>query len=271
MPRISLREAYDNKDVIAQIFRLRDEVNAIIAILDDIAPDGDVTNIVTKTDEQTITGKKIFTADPTIESDNYPNLNMVDNDSHAVDGQAAEYGAVVGRNADDDKMCELRMGKAVVGGVDENFSLIRAYKPSNTSVDSAIIVRQSDSGDGWATAPSRAYNSANTLDIVTIGSLASNPNVVHTTGNEDVNGIKTFKTTLWMEGAVNTKKDISVTTPGSDQIRPVYTFYNFDNPAKRVGNLYLLKSSVDGKLSLNLELLNSDGVTYSYIVLGTST
>lgn len=38
----------------------------------------------------------------------------------------------------------------------------------------------------------RAYSAANTTDIVTIGSLASNPNVVHTIGNETISGAKTF-------------------------------------------------------------------------------
>lgn len=40
----------------------------------------------------------------------------------------------------------------------------------------------------YAMAPGRTYNSANINDIVTIGSLASNPNVVHTTGNEEMSG-----------------------------------------------------------------------------------
>ena len=42
--------------------------------------------------------------------------------------------------------------------------------------------------DGYITAPSRAYNSANTNDIVTIGSLAANPSVIHATGNETKSG-----------------------------------------------------------------------------------
>lgn len=60
MTRISLAEAYDNRDVIAQLVRLRDDVDELLAILKDINPSGDLTNIVTKTGDQTIDGEKTF-------------------------------------------------------------------------------------------------------------------------------------------------------------------------------------------------------------------
>ena len=43
------------------------------------------------------------------------------------------------------------------------------------------IGRQGANGDIYALAPTRPYNAANTRDIVTIGSLASNPSVMHPT------------------------------------------------------------------------------------------
>lgn len=58
--RISLIEAYDNRDIIAQLVRLRDEVDELLNILKDIDPDGDLTNVVTKTGDQTIDGVKTF-------------------------------------------------------------------------------------------------------------------------------------------------------------------------------------------------------------------
>lgn len=58
--RISLVEAYDNRDVVAQLIRLRNDVNEILAILENIDPDGDLTNVVTKTGDQTIDGVKTF-------------------------------------------------------------------------------------------------------------------------------------------------------------------------------------------------------------------
>ena len=60
MSRISLVEAYDNRDVIGQLVRLREDVNEMQNILKDIDPDGDLTNVVTKTGDQTIDGIKTF-------------------------------------------------------------------------------------------------------------------------------------------------------------------------------------------------------------------
>ena len=58
--RISLIEAYDNRDIIAQLVRLRDDVDELLNILKDVDPDGDLTNVVTKTGDQTIDGVKTF-------------------------------------------------------------------------------------------------------------------------------------------------------------------------------------------------------------------
>lgn len=60
MSRISLVEAYDNRDVIGQLVRLREDVNELQNILKDIDPDGDLTNVVTKTGDQVIDGIKTF-------------------------------------------------------------------------------------------------------------------------------------------------------------------------------------------------------------------
>lgn len=59
--RISLVEAYNNRDVVAQLVRLRNDVNEILAILEDIDPQGDLTNFVTKTGDEVISGIKTFT------------------------------------------------------------------------------------------------------------------------------------------------------------------------------------------------------------------
>ena len=58
--RISLVEAYNNRDVIAQLVRLRDNVDELMNILKDLDPNGDLTNVVTKTGDQTIDGVKTF-------------------------------------------------------------------------------------------------------------------------------------------------------------------------------------------------------------------
>jgi phage-related tail fiber protein len=79
----------------------------------------------------------------------------------------------------------------------ESRAQIYAYDASNSGNRNILTVgfdpNQTGANRFYAVlANQRDYNSANTGDIVTIGSLASNPNVVHTTGNETIAGYKTF-------------------------------------------------------------------------------
>ena len=60
MPRISLVEAYNNRDVVAWLVRHQDAIDEMMNILQNINPDGDLTNIVLKTGDQTIDGVKTF-------------------------------------------------------------------------------------------------------------------------------------------------------------------------------------------------------------------
>lgn len=60
MSRISLVEAYDNRDVIGQLVRLRQDVQQLYDIVENIDPSGDLTNFVTKTGDETIDGIKTF-------------------------------------------------------------------------------------------------------------------------------------------------------------------------------------------------------------------
>ena len=60
MPRISLVEAYNNRDVIAWLVKHQDAIDEMMNILQNINPDGDLTNIVLKTGDQTIDGVKTF-------------------------------------------------------------------------------------------------------------------------------------------------------------------------------------------------------------------
>ena len=60
MSRISLVEAYDNRDVIGQLVKLRQDVKELYDIVENINPSGDLTNYVTKTGDETIDGIKTF-------------------------------------------------------------------------------------------------------------------------------------------------------------------------------------------------------------------
>ena len=59
--RISLVEAYDNRDVIARLVRQQSDIDMMMNILQNIDPNGDLTNVVLRTGDQSIAGVKTFT------------------------------------------------------------------------------------------------------------------------------------------------------------------------------------------------------------------
>ena len=61
--RISLVEAYDNRDVIARLVRQQADIDMMMNILQNVDPDGDLTNVVLRTGDQTIAGRKTFTGE----------------------------------------------------------------------------------------------------------------------------------------------------------------------------------------------------------------
>lgn len=81
--------------------------------------------------------------------------------------------------------------------------MVMDIRDPGTNTWKGSINLATNGSDAWVTAPTRAYASGNTSDIVTIGSLAANPNVVHTVGNETISGYKTFTNDLSISEAYN--------------------------------------------------------------------
>ena len=138
-----------------------------------------ITDAVTLNTAQTITNVKTFTSSATkIKLMNDSAYTSGDQYSPYIDFASDNSGAVIGR------LFTIRNGTTGAFNID-----IRA--PADGSWKGTASVR-TDGTSVWMQTPTRTYNSANTYDIVTIGSLASNPNVVHTTGNETIGGTKSF-------------------------------------------------------------------------------
>ena len=145
-------------------------------------------NAVTIADNQTITGHKtIQNATLTVQSTNYPNIFVKDTDSYIGDNANSELGALVGRDKNDKRLAECRFYKGY-DSIEWSQARLVAYDPNNLSDNSSLAVFNKGSSNKYSTTAYRTYNSSNVSDIVTIGSLASNPNVVHTTGNEEMSG-----------------------------------------------------------------------------------
>lgn len=113
------------------------------------------------------------------------------------------------------------------------------------------------SDNEYCVAPVRSYNSANTSDLVTIGSLASNPNVVHKIGNEYIDGTKGFYKQIDRLQDYDSNNNIIIT-----QI--------FNSGGGFQASLYINRMS-DGKRRLMVDILNSDNSTHSYIEIARSS
>lgn len=91
--RISLAEAYNNKDVITQIAILKDKLDSI--------PDADLTNVVLKTGDQIIDGEKTFN-DPIVANGGvvFANSGIHVNGTLEVDGDIIQNGAAYETHAE---------------------------------------------------------------------------------------------------------------------------------------------------------------------------
>lgn len=133
----------------------------------------------------------------------------------------------------------------------------RRYTNNNTQ---RLRIVSLVSGGGYASAPYRAYDSANVNDIVTIGSLAANPNVVHTTGNESLTGTKTFT------GAGNERISIKQTASGT-AVYPI--LFSSDLSGADRGEAYFKIEMVSSKIVFKLAVKNGNN-TWKEVTLATA-
>ena len=296
--RISLKEAYDNRDVIAQIAILNDKLDSI--------PDADLTNVVLKTGDQIIDGKKTFNEQIVANGGVlFANNGLTVNGTLQVDGDIIQNGSAYDTHAEQvyttNDLIVTRDG--AVGGIAAGqLSGIRVKKYDgvsdlNLGVDSLGVMRVGDLGDEQPLATrdeasdmtsgalvkwdgvnkkmiAPASNTGTDLKPIKIVNgehvPVTNELVDVSTSGQMITAPKIFNATVTLKGVLNSDKDISVSRPPADQVRPIFTIYTEDG-STRVANLYFVKSSTTGQLSLNIELLNSDGSTYSYYTLATST
>lgn len=142
---------------------------------------------------------------------------------------------------------------------------IRMRVKGQDGTEHSVVLNAQSGGDGFLTAPYRAYNSANVNEVVTIGSLASNPNVMHTTGNENVDGTKRFSSPIQNQTTIP-----AATNPGSSMTATAIQWIASDE-STRLGSLYFAKFS-DGRTAVYIELKNTASAQdpYKYIALGVS-
>ena len=146
--RISLREAYDNRDVIIQLAILRDKLDSI--------PDADLMNVVLKTGDQIISGEKTFNDEIIANGGvNFANSGIHVNGTLEVDGDIIQNGSAYETHAEQvfSKNDLIVTREDAIGGIASGqLSGIRVKKYNgaddlNLGVDNLGVMRVGDLGD----------------------------------------------------------------------------------------------------------------------------
>ena len=131
---------------------------------------------------------------------------------------------------------------------------------SNTFADLTVRI-PNDGSAAYVTAPYRAYASDNTADIVTIGSLARNPSVIHAIGNEEIGGSKRFILPIRKVNANMTQGK-----PTSSFISDLFSFQT--SGGQIISEIFMLYGT-DGSVKLIARNVNPDGTMGSSVTIAT--
>lgn len=223
-------------------------------------------NYVTVGTTQTITGAKTFSSNILIASTAERGINIT---RTGVTGWARmRWDRIFADN-------NVLTGQ-LVNIIDNNGSQFKIIANNRTGQDAGAELRiTQDSSGNYATAPSRTYASANVNDVVTIGSLASNPNVLHSTGNETKTGNLTVNGAFTTNNNLNVRKAqprISMADTATDISAGTITtgdrgfFALYDNRGSIIGDLIISIDS-SGKASIRVRARNADGTTRQAVLI----
>ena len=208
MTRISLKEAYDNRDVIAWLVKHEDEINELMNILKDIDPSGDLTNVVTKTGDQTIDGIKTFIGKIVADCDIIQNGGNYETHAEQVfttnDYIVMRDGAVSGLGtgqfsgfqvkkydgADDGRLVIDSSGVARVGDVGDEQPL--ATRDEAADMTSGAFVKWDNVNQKMIAPASNAGSDTKPIKIVNGEAVAVTNDLVTTDTAQSITGKKTY-------------------------------------------------------------------------------
>lgn len=243
--RISLAEAYNNKDVVTQIAILKDKLDSI--------PDADLTNVVLKTGDQIIDGEKTFN-DPIVANGGvvFANNGLTVNGTLQVDGDIIQNGSAYETHAEQvfTKMDLIVTREDAIGALAAGtLSGIRVKKYDgvsdlNLGVDAAGVMRVGDVGseqplltrDEGANMTSGNFVIWDGVNLKAITSSLDPSGVVKGSGNiggdqkpvKIVSGAAVAIETQYGTGAVNTNASLHDAHPMTWISRGGITVASFD-------------------------------------------
>lgn len=303
MSRISLVEAYDNRDVIGQLVKLRQDVKELYDIVENINPSGDLTNFVTKTGDETIDGIKTFIGKIVADCDIIQNgasyethaEQVFSKDDYIIMRDGAVAGLAVGDHSglqvklyngvDDARLAVDRDGVARVGDVgDEQPLLTRDETADMTSGNilswDGVNLKAITSGKSVSDLSadiSTVQGNVNTLSGTVAGKVSGTGNIGSDTKPvKIVNGVAVAvaENVLTVDGGTlkKNKQLIFSIDPynapfdihtSSGDGNNIQLINVFDSSNNSLMGLYLTYDSTNG-VRLNASLRNANG-TYRYV------
>lgn len=177
------------------------------------------TDVVHTSGNETIAGSKKFTDNLSVRGDSEK--------SYIVVNTSVTRGTIPSSNTrtgslriTDDANGTLGELYHVYDSTGESQMIMNAIRNASSRVDMNMVLHQKQDGTGYVTAPFRTYDASKTTDVVTIGTLQASTDVVHTSGNETVGGVKNFSTQLTVTGIWDNK--VSQNIENSSTWRRIY-------------------------------------------------
>ena len=185
------------------------------------------SDVVHKTGDETVAGEKTLSGNTTIsKSSPVLSLQMLNLDTTQVSTSNKYYSAIgfCDKNGIDIKN-RTGMIRSGISNVDSNFVEICAINPTENSLASAhLSIHYARDGHAKAVAPSTltaddVVNSTMSIadtDIITRDFIPKDTRIVHTTDNEEIDGIKTFKKDIYLiDSSPSIIARVSNTTKGT--------------------------------------------------------
>lgn len=230
------------------------------------------TDVVHTSGNESITGVKTFSEKVIIS--NQKTLHFTESSNRAININVPSY---TDRTANptskiDLDICRFQAGSSALAlwNTIINTNGSRETKiglHNGTALQWVVLKTNSLGGDVYATAPVRTYDASNTTDIVTIGSLQSSTDVVHTSGSETIAGEKTFTNNITVNSQfpryIFKMSDVDIEHPVELQDRGNIRW--LDKNGTEIG-LLRFNTYADGSTQIQVKVRNADG-TSKYISL----
>lgn len=282
--RISLAEAYNNKDVVTQIAILKDKLDSI--------PDADLTNVVLKTGDQIIDGEKTFN-DPIVANGGvvFANSGIHVNGTLEVDGDIIQNGSAYDTHAEQvfTKNDLIVTREDAIGGIAAGqLSGIRVKKYDgvsdlNLGVDAAGIMRVGDVGSEqplatreeaanmtsgalvkWDGVNNRMIAPASNIGsdtkpikIVNGEAVAVTNDVINTAGGQTINGSITIRTNVNLGIGTNSSRVYAFDDATGSRLT-----LRSNNSAGDVYGMLEVLANADGTVSIRVQKRRLSDDTY---------